>query len=407
VTDTPIKLAIAGAGGFAEFISDLALREGENCQPRVQLVGVAEPDTTTHAARLASLRQRGVRTTPNFDELLADPAIEAVWLPLPIHLHRPFAERALAAGKAVMTEKPVAGAVQDVDAMIAARDRAGKPAAVGFQHVYDPATALLKRWLIEGRIGTIRHATLHACWPRAVQYFQRNRWAGRCRLDGQWVMDSPANNALSHFVNLALFMLGPSLAESAPPQRIEAELYRAHAVENFDTISARAHLAGGVTLLALMTHACAQRVGPILRIEGTHGSLAWSYEQIEVTSRGTTERIVGEVDSSKHMLERFARLVRGLPDERRLVSTLETARAQVLLVNAASEATPIVPVLPAQIRRFDQDGFTWVAIEKIEEVMTQCAARQQMLHESGQLPFTRPSGSLETRDYRQFAGPKT
>ena len=405
-TTEPIRLVVAGAGGHAGSITDLVLRTGSSCQPAVQLVGVAEPDTITHSRRLAELRQRGVVTRSSLDELLADPAVEAVWLPVPIPLHWPFTEQALAAGKAVLVEKPAAGTVQDVDAMIVARDRARLPVAVGFQHMSDPLTTELKRRLIAGRLGTIRHAVLHACWPRTEQYYRRCNLAGRFRQGDAWVMDSPANNALAHYVNLALFFLGSTLATSATPERVEVELYRAHAIENFDTISLRAHLAGGVTLLVLLTHACRDNHNPILRLEGTEGQLAWTGAGADFETGGGRERIVASADLGFEVVERFARLVRGLADETRLGSALETARTQVLVVNAASEATSIRPVPGVQVSRFENQGETGVAITGIESAITHCANHRQMLHESGLLPFTHLAGSLDLCQYRSFAGPK-
>ena len=58
--------------------------------------------------------------------------------------------------------------------------------------------------------------------------------------DGRWVMDSPAANALSHFLQLPLYLLGPSMNQAATPVKVEAELYRANSIENYDTCSIRA-----------------------------------------------------------------------------------------------------------------------------------------------------------------------
>lgn len=400
-----VGLGIVGAGGFAGVITDLVLRAENLCQPGVRLIAVVEPDTMTHASRLAELRERGIVTLTDVDALLSGPSVEAVWLPLPIPLHRSFTERALEAGKAVLVEKPAAGAVQDVDAMIAARDRARLPVAVGFQHLFDPLTTHLKQRLCAGLLGTVRHAVLHACWPRSEEYYQRSPWAGRFKQNGDWVMDSPANNALAHFVNLGLFLLGPTLPTSVALDRIEVELYRAHDIENFDTISLRAHLPGGGTFLVLLTHACRDMHGPVLRLEGTRGRLVYTGDGADIEADGTHERLAASADLGLEVVGRFARMVRGLPDETRLGSTLETARAQVLLVNAASEATPIVPVPAAQIERFENYGEKGVAIAGIEPAIIHCAETGRMLHESGLLPFTRPAGCLDVRDYRQFSGP--
>lgn len=403
---SPVMLAIVGAGGYAGESANRVLRCGASCLPPVQLVAVVEPDTITHAQRLAELRQQGIVTVPDFDTLLATVDCEAVWLPLPIPLHRPFTERALLAGKAVLVEKPAAGTVQDVDAMINARDQARLPVMVGFQHMADPLTMMLKKRLLDGAIGTVNHITLYACRTRFESYYERSAWAGRFKQNGDWVMDSPANNALAHYLNLSLFFAGATLTESASPEGVESELYRAHAIENFDTVSLRVHLAGGVTLLVLLTHACRESYGPIIQIEGTKGRLVWTMDGVDIEVKGVHEQVVSSADAGRELIECFARRVRGLPDETRLGSTLETARAQVLVVNAASEATAVVQVPDPQILHFEEQNNRGVSINGIEATVRHCVEHRQMLHESGRLPFTQPAGTLDVRDYQRFAGPK-
>src|SRR5207248_7972248 len=187
--------------------------------PAVKLLYAVEPDQVTHAERIAAVREHGVRVFSDYKELLATD-VEAVWLPVPIDLHRRFTEMAVAAGKAVMCEKPAAGSVDDVDAMIAARDRAGRPVLIGFQDIYQPAVATLKQRMLCGEFGKPLSATVIGCWPRSERYFGRNDWAGRFKRDGRWVMDSPATNALAHFINLAMFLLGPAPASSASPTHV-------------------------------------------------------------------------------------------------------------------------------------------------------------------------------------------
>src|SRR5579875_762677 len=191
----PVAWGSVGLGGYAGAAYETLLEASETPSDAVRLVGVCEPDGHAHAASIAAARKRGVAVYERLDDLLAAP-IEAVWLPLPIHLHRPFAERALAAGKAVLCEKPAAGSVDDVDAMIAARDRAALPLVIGFQDIYEPTTLTLKRRLLDGAIGALQSATVLACWPRSDRYYARAAWAGHRAVEGTWVMDSPASNAL-------------------------------------------------------------------------------------------------------------------------------------------------------------------------------------------------------------------
>src|SRR3954454_11851276 len=133
----PIRMGLTGLGGYAGFICDRLLDEAHSADPAVEFIAVCEPALERFGARVRDLNSKGVKTVRGFDDLLAS-GIDAVWLPLPIDLHRSYTEAALLAGKAVMCEKPAAGSVDDVDAMLAARDRAKLPVAIGFQDIYQP-----------------------------------------------------------------------------------------------------------------------------------------------------------------------------------------------------------------------------------------------------------------------------
>ena len=93
----------------------------------------------------------------SYDTLLADPAIEAVYIPLPNHLHLVWTLKALAAGKHVLTEKPIAMHAHEIDQIIQARDAAGKLAAEAFMIVFHPQWQKAKEWVDAGEIGRIEH----------------------------------------------------------------------------------------------------------------------------------------------------------------------------------------------------------------------------------------------------------
>ncbi len=403
----PVAFGTVGLGGYAGVICRLLEQQSRAPDPPARLVAVFEPDGATHAGRLRELRSAGVQVAGSYEDLLSAP-VEAVWLPLPIDLHRPFTERALAAGKAVLCEKPVAGCVDDLHAMMAARDRAGRPVAVGFQDIYDPATHAVKRRLLAGAIGTPRTATLLACWPRGLAYFSRNDWAGRFRRDGAWVMDSPASNALSHFVNLALFWLGEAPAAAAVPVAVDAELYRANDIENYDTCSLRVRTAGGAELLVLLTHACRETIDPRITISGDAGTLATEHRQ-GVTLRDARGEVSARLAFAEEprvaMVRRFAARVRGALDDF-AVATLEQSEAHLVLVNGASEAAPVRPVPADVVEVFaGRAGEPTRAIRGIEGAFEECARRGQLLSESGLVGWSVPPGRRDLREYRHFAGP--
>jgi predicted dehydrogenase len=100
----------------------------------------------------------GIRHINSYEALLADPAIDAVYIPLPNHLHVEWTLKALAAGKHVLTEKPIALKAAEIDTLIAARDRSGLLAAEAFMIVHHPQWQRARALVQSGEIGRVLHA---------------------------------------------------------------------------------------------------------------------------------------------------------------------------------------------------------------------------------------------------------
>lgn len=92
----------------------------------------------------------------SYADLLADPDIEAVYIPLPNHMHLEWTLAAAAAGKHVLCEKPLAMTSQDARTMGEACDRAGVLLMEAFMYRLHPLWAELKRMVDEGSIGELR-----------------------------------------------------------------------------------------------------------------------------------------------------------------------------------------------------------------------------------------------------------
>jgi len=93
----------------------------------------------------------------DYDALLADQGVDAVYIGLPNHAHVEWTEKALAAGKHVLCEKPIALKAAEIDRLIAARDRAGRFAAEAFMVVHHPQWTRVRDLLTDGAIGELRH----------------------------------------------------------------------------------------------------------------------------------------------------------------------------------------------------------------------------------------------------------
>jgi predicted dehydrogenase len=92
----------------------------------------------------------------SYAELLADPAIEAVYNPLPNHLHVPISVEAAAAGEHVLCEKPIALSAEEAVRLIAARDHAGVLIQEAFMVRHHPQWRRARELVRAGRIGELR-----------------------------------------------------------------------------------------------------------------------------------------------------------------------------------------------------------------------------------------------------------
>jgi predicted dehydrogenase len=107
-------------------------------------------------ARAAADKLSIKRAFGSYQELLADAEIEAIYNPLPNELHVPWTLRALAAGKHVLCEKPIALDAEEARPLIDARDRSGKLVAEAFMVRHHPQWRRAKELVRDGSIGELR-----------------------------------------------------------------------------------------------------------------------------------------------------------------------------------------------------------------------------------------------------------
>ena len=127
-----------------------AMQRSQHCR----IVAIASRDL--QRARAAAEALGIAKAYGTYAELLADPEIEAVYNPLPNHLHVPISIEAAAAGKHVLCEKPVALTAEEARKLIAARDRAGVLVQEAFMVRCHPQWLRARELVREGRIGELR-----------------------------------------------------------------------------------------------------------------------------------------------------------------------------------------------------------------------------------------------------------
>lgn len=203
-----ITLGIIGAGIMGERMLRAAL---EQAADTVRVTGIWDPSPTA-LARIAALAPPAASA----EALIA--GADCVYIASPPASHLDHASAALAAGKAVFCEKPLAVDTA-AGAAFAASLGTGR-AAVNFPMASSLAVATLRDWLAAGTIGTPRHLeieTSFAAWPRSWQ-----------RDASSW-LDRPAQGGftrevVSHFLFLTRRLCGPMVLEQA-----HASFHTAHA----------------------------------------------------------------------------------------------------------------------------------------------------------------------------------
>jgi D-xylose 1-dehydrogenase (NADP+, D-xylono-1,5-lactone-forming) len=154
-----IGWGVLGAAGVARRRFLPALQEASNGY----LVAVGSRSLDRAAAAVQAVGQG--RAAGSYEEVLEDPAVEAVYIPLPNSLHEPWTRKALAAGKHVLCEKPLALRAAAVEELAHAADGAGRVVMEGFMYrlhpQYEPAV-----WqpLVE-QIGRLRSAHVRMSFP--------------------------------------------------------------------------------------------------------------------------------------------------------------------------------------------------------------------------------------------------
>ena len=151
----PINWGVLGASNFARQHMARAIHEAEGAR----LHSLA----TSSAEKAEGFRAfcTDLTVRDSYDALLADPEVEAVYIPLPNHLHVEWTLKAVAAGKHVLTEKPVAMKAEEIDALIAARNDSGLLVTEAYMIVHHPQWQRAKTLVEEGAIGPVLHADAH------------------------------------------------------------------------------------------------------------------------------------------------------------------------------------------------------------------------------------------------------
>lgn len=397
-----MRIGLAGICGYGRHYLDRLMDEAEAHDAELVVAIARRPERST---RFEELKERGIRICRSPEEFYKDDTVDMMMLSSPIHLHRPFTCLALERGSHVFCEKPAAGAIQDSKVMAAAEAAAGKQVGIGFQWSWSDTIQALKKDIMAGDFGRPLRLRALIFWGRNEGYFTRNTWVGRFREDdGSWVLDSPLNNATAHFVHNMFYLLGSSREASAEPADVQAELYRANPIQNFDTAAMRSHTTDGAELLFYTTHATAVDEGPMLCYEFENAAVYYELQggdSFIVRFRDGTMRNYGNPYHGEW--DKIWKAVAAVRGGESMPCGIGATMSQTICVNGAQESMPDIVEFPKSLVSVETvDGAKFTTVKGLESILIQCFHQGILPSEHGALNWAKAGKVIDLRGYESF-----
>jgi len=223
-----LRAAIAGTG----FIGAVHARSARLAGARIAGVAASSPES----AQRAAVRLDADKAYGSAEELVADPDVDVVHICTPNHLHGPLAQAALAGGKHVVCEKPLATAVEEAEGLADAARLGARTAAVPFVYRYYPTVREARARVAGGGLGAVHlvHGTYLQDWLLSPE-------------DHNWRVDPELGGASrafadigSHWCDLAEFVTGQRIVrlsartQTAVPERVDGPARAAFATAAAD-----------------------------------------------------------------------------------------------------------------------------------------------------------------------------
>ena len=246
-SSSPIGFAVIGSGMISQFHAD-ALRQ----VPGAELRAVFD---LVPARAQAFAAKNGCAAVSSIDELVRDPAIQAVSVTTPSGSHAEAAIPFLEAGKAVLCEKPLDVTREAIDGIVEAEKSGGGVLAGVFQNRLGRGAQAIKAAIDAGRFGRLTICSAYIKWWRDQNYYSSSPWKGTWKLDGGGAL----MNQGIHAVDMLQWLAGQ-------PEQVTAFYGTlAHKMEAEDTLVAALKFPSGA--LGVIEAATSTWPGSDLRLE--------------------------------------------------------------------------------------------------------------------------------------------
>lgn len=394
-----LTVVLVGIGGYGSGYVDLLLGKPER---DVKIAGVVDPYPENYPG-LDRLKANNTPVYQSLEDFYQEHQADLAVISSPIHFHCPQTVLALQHGSHVLCEKPIAATVQEALQMLAARDNAGKLVGIGYQWSFSEPILALKQDIIAGRLGEPRLFKTLVLWPRSRKYYARG-WAGRLKdSNGRWILDSVANNAAAHYLHNMFFILGSKIDASADLAQVEAEVYRANAIENFDTCMVRAVASDGTHILFYASHAVKESLGPIFEYQFSDAVVRYNESSAEPEiivkyNDGTWKSYGNPRLEPRRKLWMMIDAIRG---EGSVPCGIEAALTHTICINGIHESMPAAAEFPEQLIKHDPDSDT-IYVDHLNALMVSLYQNEALPSDEG-ISWSKKGRIIELEGYSHFS----
>jgi predicted dehydrogenase len=302
--------------------------------PEVSLVSVAARDPAR--AREFAAKHGIARIHDSYDTMIADPEIDALYIPLPNGLHGRWAIKAAAVGKHVLCEKPIAANAQEAAAMAEAARKAGTVLMEAFHYRYHPLAARLVEIIASGELGELKHVRATMCFPLPLFKDIRYNFA----LAGGAMMDAGC-----YAVNMARLMGGPDPEVVAgTPKLLNPDVDRAMEAQLRFKSGATGTVTVSMWSMKLLNISCGA-VGTLGEVSVFNPVAPQAFHRLTVkTAKGKRTENLGDRPTYLYQLEAFTdACIRGKP----FPTTAEDGIVNMRVIDDIYRAAGMQPRHPA------------------------------------------------------------
>jgi hypothetical protein len=189
---------------------------------------------------------------------------------------------------------------------------------------------------------------------------------------------------MAHDLHNMFYVLGKAKSAAAAPVEVEAELYRANPIENFDTAAMRARTGDGAEILFYATHASREENGPVFSYEFEGGVARCSSRTSGIRAEFATGELKSYGVPDAGGMNKLWDAIRSVRTGERPVCGLEAASSQTLCVNGMQESMPEIRDFPGGLRHvLEEKESRRIWVEGLDDALADCYAANALPSELG------------------------